>query len=205
MTFPCPVNASTDPLDPDQWQPIDPPLRFGPADRKPEHIVTVVTQSGVATSLRYRPFKLPNGRWRTWCNIAAWDWSRALGCEIPHWLRRTTPKTLPDGRTTMWDELDGIGIVDWLRNEGPKHGWRKVTEAEAVRRVNAGFPTFVVWRPVSPKGAGMAGHIAMFVPDKSGRTRIAQAGLGCFANGALTDGFLEWMVSQGELTFHTHD
>jgi hypothetical protein len=125
--------------------------------------MNVIAQFPVTTSARYLP---ANGV--TWCNIYAWDVSRALGCEIPHWWQ---------GR-----EQTANNLVDWLSSVGPDYGWAECNEDQALDNANNGLPTFVTY-----KNQGGHGHIAVVLPG--GSLTIAQAGLSNFVGKPLTSGF----------------
>lgn len=172
----------------EQWEAVTPPRTNGSDARSPAALLEVVAQFPVETATRYAP--MPGA---TRCNTYAWDVTRALSCEIPHWLR---------GR-----ELRANDLVQWLEGslvghyplQGPAHGWREVDEHAAVARAGAGFPTVCTWRNPNPK---LSGHIAIVMPsDASGRTMISQAGRSVLAYAPLANGF----GSVKPIRFWTHD
>lgn len=112
----------------------------------------------------HRPRYQPRGG-NTYCNIFAWDWSRAMGCEIPH---------VVDGR-----EQTINASIDWLRAAGPSAGWFPGCGVAAGGTLE---PTVVTWR--NPEGHG---HIAVVRAAGSSRWeyRYAQAGTSCYADAAL--------------------
>lgn len=134
----------------DPWVPLDVPADVA---RNP---AAVVDWLDPAHRPRYQP-RAGN----TYCNIFAWDWSRAMGCEIPH---------VVDGR-----ELTINAGIDWLREKGPLAGW--FPGAGVVTE-----PTVVTWR--NPEGHG---HIAVVRSSTGSRWdyRYAQAGATCYADASL--------------------
>lgn len=140
--------------DPRQWVAVDAPLTNAPGDRSPERLRAVLAQFGVLTSARYRP-RAP----LTWCNIFAWDATRALGCEIPHFV----------GERPHRRELNANGICEWLVTAGPQHGWREVSVRAAEMEAAQGHPVVLAWRSPDPRKSG---HVAMMLPGGT----IAQAG-----------------------------
>lgn len=164
-----------------QWQPLDAVLRSGEDSRSPELLREVIAQFDVAFAPRYQPV--------TFCNVFVWDFTRAMGCEVPHWVKLDgTPATPGQG-----SELSVNGIVEWLRRHGPEQGWSEVDAAAAKDAANAGRPTLAAW--LNSYGHG---HIAVVVASPNG-LRIAQAGMRCFADEPIEHGF-------GQLTpiFFTH-
>lgn len=142
---------------PHQWEPVDAPLRYGPDERSPQNLRNVCAQFEVLKNPRYA--RTPSA---TWCNIYLWDCTRALGCEIPHWI---------DDPPKPRRELSANGTVEWLEMLGHLFGWREVDEMRAVERADLGMPTVAVWH--NPKGHG---HVAMMLPSVHGGARVAQAG-----------------------------
>lgn len=68
------------------------------------------------------------------------------------------------------------GIIDWLKEHGKTHGWRRVDARMAQQMANEEHPSIAIWENPDPKSSG---HIAMIRPgsigDKRG-TAISQAG-----------------------------
>ena len=131
----------------------------------------VIDQYAVTSNSRYQRTSTA-----TWCNIFAWDVTRALGCEIPHWTKNNAPVV---SFTSGAGEMTANRTYNWLRDYGSTYGWKKVSDAEAQRRANAGYPTVAVWY----NSTGKSGHIAIVRPEGSGFTYsssrgpvIAQAG-----------------------------
>lgn len=108
----------------------------------------------------------------TFCNIFLWDGTRALGCEIPHWVH----KDFLPSQTGQGVELTANGIHAWLYKVGKQFGWRKVTHTEGIGRAADGFPTILVWKNPNSKRPG---HVAFLLPEG----RVIQAGR---KNGVMT-------------------
>lgn len=179
----------------DSFRPTNPPLTNGSDNRSPEKYLAVVRQFEVELNPRYTPGH--QGGSETYCNIFLWDVTKAMSCEVPHWVDA-------DGEPTgvgRGKELNANAIFDWLVGEGFEHGWRRCTQAEAIERPLAGFPTIVVWK--NPKGIG---HVAVCIPSEEDKYRgttvpvIAQAGKTNFSSGLVTKGF-----GDRSLTYYTHD
>jgi membrane-bound lytic murein transglycosylase B len=75
----------------------------------------------------------------------------------------------------------------WLNTQGPKHGWRQVSAAEAQALANKGCPTVATWK--NPTGGH--GHIGVIRPGqlKNGSPTMAQAGGTNFNKGTVRQGF----------------
>ncbi len=97
----------------------------------------------------------------TFCNIWAWDFSRAMGAEVPHWV---------DGREMTANEYGRPG--GWFETEGQRLGWREVRSTGSVlAEVNAGNVVIAVLH--NPGGHG---HITPVVPDLH-RVTVANVGV----------------------------
>ncbi|MCL1905505.1 MAG: hypothetical protein FWG06_00685 [Clostridiales bacterium] len=142
--------------------------------RSAEVLNKVISQFKVESAERYRPYRDGN----TYCNIFVWDVTRALGCEIPHYVEKENgdPRYYPNVKGAY--ELDANGTADWLRRRGADYGWREITAAEAQQYANAGHPVVSAWR----NGGGGAGHVQMVCPSRGGGydpvrgVTVAQAG-----------------------------
>jgi hypothetical protein len=116
----------------------------------------------------------------TFCNVALWDFSCAMGVEIPHWVDAAgNPAPVGKGR-----ELSANATCDWLESCGLAHGWRRVDRVTANGLAVQGLPCCVSWK--NPAGPG---HLAIIRPPENGRTMIAQAGGMSFEKGTLEQGF----------------
>lgn len=171
------------------WQPYPFTVFNGEGHRSAQENRKVIQQFKVATNPRYTPRDA-----LTYCNIfAGWDYTCAMGCEIPHWVDVFGNK-VPVGNGS---ELTANKISDWLNTQGASRGWREVTEFEARRLALEGKPTIVTWK--NPFGNG---HQAVVFPNSdTTKTYIAQAGAICFENGLLSRGF----GKQENLQFWSHD
>lgn len=161
------------------------PMRFvssnGNDNRSPARYEAVLRQFNFDTSLRYQP-----AGGDTFCNIAAWDASRALCCEVPHWWNNL------NGSYGMQELVINEGIL-WLGTEGVDYGWTQVDADAAKAAAALGQPTLVTWR--NPTGHG---HIAWVMPDWT----LAQAGASCGYGISFTSVFTPAMMPQ--LEFWTH-
>ncbi|HEX8698631.1 MAG TPA: LysM peptidoglycan-binding domain-containing protein [Myxococcaceae bacterium] len=159
------------------WVPVDAPLQGDPAHRNAETYADVIDQFAVGSNPRHA-----RRDGNTYCNIFAWDVTRAMGAEIPHWVDGAgNPTGVGQGR-----ELDANGGHLWLQNNGPQHGWREVSAEEAQAMANQGHPTVASWH--NPGGIG---HIAVVRPGEitDRGPAIAQAGGSNFNEGHVRDGF----------------
>jgi putative chitinase len=161
------------------WIPVDAPVRGDPSNRNAGNYGQVIDQFSVNNNPRYQP---RGGN--TYCNIFAWDVTRAMGAEIPHWVDGNgNPAGVgaPGAR-----ELDANGGHRWLEQHGPRHGWREVSAQEAQALANQGHPTVASWN--NPGGIG---HIAVVRPGEmtDRGPAIAQAGASNFNNGHVRDSF----------------
>lgn len=170
-----------------QWKPLDAPVR-GPIPRHVQTAAAVLSQFQVESSARYQPVKNT-----TFCNIFAWDFTRAMGCELPHWIdvdcEPCTPG-IPGALETTANQLYDLLLAG-------RWWWREIEEAAAAARAAAGFPTVGVWY----NSAG-PGHIAVVEPlPASPGLRVAQAGAVCGRQFALRSVFGGGKV----VRFFTHD
>lgn len=153
----------------DAWRPTEAPVTCGTLCRSANHLRMVVDQFDVENNPRYKP---RDGL--TFCNIFAWDVSRALACEIPHWW--------------FGDEQDANQTHTWLAGgNGQRHGWSQVDEFAAQRLAREGRPVVASWKNPNPKKPG---HIALLLPSPEGLgIRIAQAGTRNLFDRPVKDGF----------------
>lgn len=151
---------------------LDAPTTNAAGQRSAGALRAVAAQFQVETAKRYRP---RDGK--TFCNIYIWDVTRALGCEIPHWL----------GTTGARIETTCNMLLPWLLNAGRTEGWREVDELSTGIHTAEGGPAVAIWR----NPTGKPGHIALVLPDTdtSTSTRIAQAGARCLFDAPITEGF----------------
>lgn len=167
-----PFQPTTNLREPRQYIPVDAPVRNDASARSPDTLRAVAAQFDVESNPRYQRTATS-----TFCNIAVWDMTRALGAEVPHWIE---DKTVVKG----WRELNVNATLEWMEIAGGASGWNEVDGAEAARRADAGFPTIVMW-----KNPGGHGHIALCLPSKGNGIRIAQAGAHNYFDVPLVSGF----------------
>ncbi len=158
---------------------------------------TVIDQFNVTSNRRYKVDSY------TYCNIFAWDCTRALGAEIPHWVKDNKPVS---SYTIGAKELNANATYNWLNNYGSVYGWRKVNASQAQDRANSGYPTVAVWKNTS----GGSGHIAMIRPEGNGYVYsnargpvIAQAGGSNYNYANVSTGFGSSKMSS--IAYWTHD
>ncbi len=163
----APVDSISDITSQDAWIPVDAPQQNSQGQRSAATYSDVIDQFDVANNPRYAQ---RDGN--TYCNIFAWDVTRAMGAEIPHYWQ---------GR-----ELDANGVADWLRDEGNNYGWHAVSEEEAQDMANQGKPVVVSW-----KNDGGIGHIGVVRPGEINENgpALAQAGSTNTNNAHVRDTF----------------
>jgi hypothetical protein len=152
-----------------EWVPATPAVVNSSSNRSPENYNEIVRQFDVASATRYAPGR--NGH--TYCNIFVWDVTRALGCEVPHYIDPASgaPMEYPD--TSGANELNALAMGRWLASAGQRYGWREVTPEQAQLQANLGRPAVAVSSSVS--------HISMVVPSETPYSpalgvAVAQAG-----------------------------
>lgn len=154
-------------IHPYQWVNITAPLTSGTTQRSPEILFRIVKQFQVETQARYRATIQD-----TYCNIFVSDVTRALACEIPHWM--------------AGKEMTANAMFRWLANEdGKRNGWTAAMDAgEAVGFASRGYPVVVAFE--NKQGPG---HIAIVLPSDKAVVEIAQAGRVNFERAELAKGF----------------
>ena len=154
------------------WVPIDIPsakLTLGP--EKYRHVLRDLQ---VEKSPRY---KARDGL--TYCNIFLWDYTRAMGCEIPHWTFKDGSDATPGAQGAL--ELNANRTIDWLDKHGPNEGWVDADRQTAFDAASRGHVVVVGWHSKSPK----PGHVAVLLPEGT----IAQAGRRNFVGETIEQGF----------------
>lgn len=170
-----------------------PPLTNAPGQRDPAIYSQLINQFAVGNNPRYLP---NNGN--TYCNIFAWDVSRAMGAEIPHWIDSAGNIMAPHAPNAS--EITINGGVNWMRNHGvTQFGFRSCTPQQAQDAANQGKLAVVMWKNT---GSGH-GHVAVVRPGTltSGGPEIAQAGRHNFNDGHVSLGFGQL----GPLEYFCHD
>ena len=129
---------------------IDPSVINKPGERSPQAIKRVV---------EYTQFHSPRyvaepGERITMCNIAAWDWSRALQVHLPHWIGET--------------EMSANMLFRWISHPQAGgiygEGWQPVKPIAAQLLANRGIPVFALAENSVP---GRHGHVSLVYPNIS--------------------------------------
>lgn len=128
----------------------------GSDNRSIAMLAQVLRQFHVDTDPRYQPLE-----GETYCNIFAWDVSRALACELPHWWRG--------------QEQTANMLERWLMDHGAEYGWLKANASIAQGKACQGYPAIALW--ANPSGGH--GHIAFLMPIAAMDIVLAQAGKRC--------------------------
>lgn len=117
----------------DVWKAVQAPVQSREGRRSVEVYEQVIKQFAVATNPRYDPDApgKPRG------HIFVWDISRAMNCEIPHFVGAK--------------ELSLAQTCDWLRHEGPMRGWRKIEEEQTFEGANEGYLVIAIPKDVRTK------------------------------------------------------
>jgi hypothetical protein len=144
----------------DVWKAVQAPVQSREGKRSRELLEQVIRQFAVATNPRYG--EDAPGRPRS--HIFVWDVSRAMGCEIPHFVGAK--------------ELTLAQTCDWLRHEGPMRGWKRVNEFEVLDAVDQG--QLVVALPKEIKVKALAVVAPQSAPT-DGKPRLTGA---CVKRGA---------------------
>ncbi len=105
----------------DLWKAVQPPLVNRLGKRSRELYEQAIKQFAVTTNPRYDDDAPGKPR----AHIFVWDLSRAMSCEIPHFVGAR--------------ELTLAQTCDWLRHEGPMRGWKRLNDFEAVDVANTGL------------------------------------------------------------------
>lgn len=143
-------------LEPSEWDStnrhlpikIDPSVINKPGERSPQALKQVV---------EYTQFHSPRyvaapGERITMCNIAAWDWSRALQLHLPHWIGET--------------EMSANMLFRWISHPQAGgiygEGWQPVYSNAAQLLANRGIPVFALAENSVP---GRHGHVSLVYPS----------------------------------------
>ena len=158
-----------------------PPLTNVPGQRDPAIYSQLINQFAVGNNPRFLP---QNGD--TFCNIFAWDVSRAMGAEIPHWVDNAGHIMAPDAPHAH--EININGGVNWMKSHGvTQFGFHSCTQQQAQDAANQGKLAVVMWKNT---GSGH-GHVAVVRPGtiNAKGPEIAQAGRHNFNDGHVVNGF----------------
>lgn len=177
---------------PRPWQPVTPPLTSTEENRDPRLYEEVIDQFAVGNNSRYKQNQ--QGKNETYCNIFAWDITKAMGAEIPHWVDGNG-NAVPVGQGS---ELSANGAIGWLRNHGSNNGWRAISAEDAQNMANSGKPVVATWH--NPNGIGHMGVVRPGEYDPAKGPEMAQAGGRNFNEGHVTDGF-----GNRPVVYYVHD
>lgn len=126
----------------DVWIAVQAPLQSREGKRSREVLENVIRQFGVTVNPRYDEEAPGKGRG----HIFVWDVSRAMNCEIPHFVGAK--------------ELTLAQTCDWVRHEGPMRQWKRLTADEAVEVANSGKLVIALPRETRTK------HLAIVAPQE---------------------------------------
>ena len=138
----------------DTWKATNPPLQSKPGRRSSATYAKVIDQFAVGNNPRYAS----DAQGRTRMHVFVWDVTRAMNCEVPHFL---------GGR-----ELTIGQTVDWLRFDGPTRGWKRANAAQAAEAADRGEPTIALPRDGKVKLLAIARPGGL---DADGLPRVAAA------------------------------
>lgn len=138
----------------DLWKAINAPVQSRVGRRTPQILGLLIDQFAVGHNPRYEPDAPDRPR----AHIFVWDVTRAMSCEVPHFVG---PKELTLSQT-----------VDWLRHEGPMRGWRRVDPLDALQSAQKGLPVIVVPKDIKLKLMGICRPGA---PHTDGKPKVAAA------------------------------
>lgn len=160
------------------WVALDAPVKSAVGMRSPTQYAQVVKQFCVMENPRYRP---RDGK--TYCNIFVWDVTRAMGCELPHWI--TDDGRIALANTVGAKRLDCNALNRWINEYGHLAGWNEVSQKEAMLSAQSGQPSIAIWENHVGNG-----HIAILIPPSTtSMLRFAQAGRMRFDCGSKKEAF----------------
>lgn len=139
----------------DVWKAVQAPVQSREGKRSKALLLNVIHQFGVATNPRYDPDAPDRPR----AHIYLWDVTRAMGCEIPHFVG---PKELSLSQT-----------VDWIRHEAPMRGWVRSSPEDAIASAQEGKLALAIPRDLKVRMVALV----MPVPaDHTGKPFCSTAG-----------------------------
>ncbi len=124
----------------DLWKAIQAPVQSREGRRSSELYQNVINQFAVGKNPRYEP----DAPGRPRGHIFVWDLSRAMNCEVPHFVGAK--------------ELTLSQTCDWLRHEGPMRGWVRTAMEDAHAAACAGQMAIALPRDIKVK------QIAVLLP-----------------------------------------
>lgn len=139
-------------------------VRNRPGERSPDALAEVVAYTG----FKHPRYVAQPGERASMCNIAAWDWSRALRVHLPHWMGET--------------EMSANMLARWIAapTAGGAHGegWQSVNSTVAQLLADRGVPVFALAENPSP---GRHGHVALVYPREAEARSMVGVGEPIFA------------------------
>lgn len=140
----------------DVWKALKAPVESRAGRRTRLLLEQAVLQFGLAVNPRYTddaPGKIRG-------HIFVWDVSRAMDCEIPHFVGAK--------------ELTLAQTCDWVRHEGPMRGWKRVSTPDLYERAAEGKLVVAIPRDARTK------FVALVLPQEEandGVPRLTGIGL----------------------------
>lgn len=125
----------------DSWRAVKSPFTSKIGERTKDAYEKAFKQFAIGFNPRYEE----DGPGKPRGHIYVWDVSRAMGCEIPHFVGAR--------------ELTLSKTIEWLRHEGPMRQWLKISESDSFRWADLGM--LVVAVPRDPK----INQLAIVVPQ----------------------------------------
>ncbi len=126
----------------DLWKAAQAPLQSREGRRSGDLYQNVINQFAVGKNPRYEP----DAPGRPRGHIFLWDVSRAMNCEVPHFVGAK--------------ELTLAQTCDWVRHEGPMRGWVRASQLDAHAAALAGHMVIVLPREIKVK------QMAILVPEE---------------------------------------
>lgn len=150
----------------DVWKAVQAPVQSREGRRSVEMLTAVLAQFAVGNNPRYDP----DGPGRPRGHIFLWDISRAMNCEVPHFVGAK--------------ELSLAQTVDWVRHEGPMRGWVRGGPEEALNAAQQGMLAVAMPKDIKLKQLAI---VLPEDPDPNGKPRVAAAALKKGSNLALNE------------------
>jgi hypothetical protein len=137
------VKAAPELTSRDSWKALQAPLQNVEGKRSKAVYEQVLKQFAVQSNPRYVAEGLGNPR----AHIFVWDVSRAMHCEVPHFVGA---KELSLGQT-----------CDWIRHEGPMRGWHRISESDVLERLDLGHMVICLPKDIRAKAVAIVHPQAM--------------------------------------------
>jgi hypothetical protein len=121
----------------DVWKAVVAPVQSREGHRSGALYDQVLKQFAVGVNARYEPEApgKPRG------HLFVWDVSRAMGCEVPHFVGAK--------------ELTYAQTCDWLRHEGPMRGWVRAGPYDVFSLAQKGQLVLALPKEIKIKGLGV--------------------------------------------------